>query len=223
MRVAGFNYGQFEKISRTDEPSGLTIDVYTQRDFHKLAGDTMADAMNAARVGTAFFGRAPFSPVSITQQAEWSFGQSWPSLIYLPPIALITSTQRMAMAEEIGPQISDVNEFAKTVGWHEFAHQWWGHEVGWQSYRDQWLSEGFAEFTASVVLQFTENFGAYNAFWERRRHDILDKGPAGIPDADAGPISDGVRLYTRSTPSAPQSIIYSKGAVRAAHAADADA
>lgn len=213
MWVAGFNYGRFEKISRTDEQSGASIDLYTTRDFRRTANDSLIDAINTARVATLFFGKSPFTPVSVTQQAEWNFGQSWPSLIYLPPLALTTSTERAFMMEEAGPQaMAQVQEFAKMVGWHEFAHQWWGHEVGWQSYRDQWLSEGFAEFTAALVLQLTESTGAYDRYWERRRREIVDRQKGGVIYADAGPISNGFRLATRMNPEAVNTIIYSKGA-----------
>lgn len=211
MRIAGFNYGRFKKLSRRDDPSGIQIDVYFNPDRAKMADDTLVDAMNTARTATAFFGRAPYSPVSVTQQSQWNFGQSWPSLIYLPTTALTTSTERMEMfSDALGPHMFQLNEFAKMVGWHEFAHQWWGHLVGWQSYRDQWLSEGFAEFTAALVLQVTESFRKYADYWERRRDDILEKR-AGVANCEAGAISQGFRLATRRSPRAAQAMIYAKG------------
>ena len=214
MRVAGFNYGRFDKTSRHDEPSKTDIDVFTTRDHKKFANDTLADAMNTARVGTAFFGRPPYSPVSVTQQAEWFFGQSWPSLIYLPPLALTSSTERVMMfgGGTMPDAMHSLNEFAKMVGWHEMAHQWWGHAVGWSSYRDQWLSEGFAEFTAALVLQVTENTGKYDDYWERQRREILSKQRGNLlAYNDAGPISQGFRVSSRQAPGAAQGIVYSKG------------
>ncbi|HEX9163052.1 MAG TPA: M1 family aminopeptidase, partial [Thermoanaerobaculia bacterium] len=212
IRVVGFNYGTFEKVVRHDDPSGIDIEIYTDRMWTKLAGDTAADAMNAARTATAFFGRAPYSRVAVAQQVEWGFGQSWPTLVYLPTLALTTSTERAFGMEGLDPASRyGVNEFAKTVTWHEMAHQWWGHEVGWQTYRDQWLSEGFAEFTAALVLQFTESFRSYDTFWEQRRlHILLRRGE--IPNDQAGPISQGYRLYSRSAPAAPTVMMYEKGA-----------
>jgi hypothetical protein len=93
----------------------------------------MTDGINTARVGTMYFGPLPDGAVSITQQTQAFFGQSWPTLVYLPYIAAFDLTVR----HELGLQ--DTGDFVDLVGPHEFAHQWWGHRVGWQSYRDQWL------------------------------------------------------------------------------------
>jgi hypothetical protein len=83
MRIAGFNYGKFDKTSRSDEQSGVAVDVYTSRDFKKFASDAMADALNAARVGRVFYGVAPYTPFSVTQQVEWSLAsRGLPSSIF---------------------------------------------------------------------------------------------------------------------------------------------
>ncbi|HEY5609894.1 MAG TPA: M1 family aminopeptidase, partial [Thermoanaerobaculia bacterium] len=213
IRVAGFNYGRFEKKSQSDPDSGMTVDVYANREFTKFSGDTMADAINSARVSTIFFGKVPYSPISVTQQVEWSFGQSWPSLVYLPTLAFTSQTERvMELGDVLGPNVADLNEFAKMVGWHEVAHQWWGHHVGWESYRDQWLSEGFAEFTSALVLQFTESFRKYDDYWERRRREIIEKSRGNqMKNFEAGAISQGFRLSTHRTPSAASTILYGKG------------
>lgn len=214
MRVAGFNYGRFQKVTREDQQSGVRVDVYTSRDHVKFANDAMADAINSARVARMFFGNAPYTPFSVTQQVQWNFGQSWPSLIYLPTLALTSSTERVMAFEDAGPQaLFGLNEFAKMVGWHEVAHQWWGHAVGWQTYRDVWLSEGFAEFTSALVLQLVEGTKKYDDYWERRRREIVHRPRRGtIAHNDAGPISQSYRLSTRYTPGAAQTLIYSKGA-----------
>lgn len=83
--------------------------------------------------------------------------------------------------------------------------------MGWQTYRDQWLSEGFAEFTAAIVLQFTESLQACNRFWEQRRSHILMKRGT-VPNDQAGAITQGYRLSSRSAPAAAQTMMYDKGA-----------
>jgi aminopeptidase N len=169
----------------------------------------MADGLNAARVGTYYFGPLAEKHVAITQQAQWFFGQSWPSLVFLPYLAVLDGTQR----HELGLGGSGTTDFVDLVGPHELAHQWWGHLVGWNSYRDVWLCEGFAEFSASLVMQQVFGPKRVNAFWERSRRTILEKPRTGaVPNAEAGPISLGSRLATRQTPSAYQALVYEKGA-----------
>jgi len=244
LRVAGFNYGRFKKLSNADSASGMTIDVYTNPgtpdiiqqinqvlasvngaddmsgfglatgptnitvSTEKLAQSAQADGINTARTGNAFFGPlAATKHVAITQQSQWDFGQSWPSLIYLPYVAFLDGTTRNTLG------LNGIKDFVDLVGPHEFAHQWWGHQVGWRSYHDVWLSEGFAEFTAALVMQQAGGWSNYNKLWEKKRKSILER-PRGatITNDVAGPISMGYRLSTWQDQSAYDIIVYEKGA-----------
>lgn len=225
IRVAGFNYGKFKKLERKDDASGLTVRVYTNPgrpaiakelemlgtfarfETEKLADSALVDGINTARTGWHFFGPLPQKDVAITQQSQWFFGQSWPSLIYLPYIAFLDSTTRL----ELG--LIDTSSFVDQVGAHEFAHQWWGHLVGWASYRDQWLSEGLAEFTAALVLQQTGGRDKYLDFWRKARKNVLATPRGGGRRAnDVGPISLGYRLAQGRSGGAYGAVVYSKGA-----------
>lgn len=178
-----------------------------QLDAEAFAQGAMADGVNAARVGTAYFGRLPETQIAITQQAQWFFGQSWPSLVFLPYLAVLDGTMR----HELG--LTGTTDFVDLVGPHELAHQWWGHLVGWASYRDQWLSEGFAEFSAALVLEHTAGAKRVADFWEKQRRWILSKTrTASVSNDQAGPIALGIRLATRACPSGYQAIVYAKGA-----------
>jgi hypothetical protein len=233
IRVAGFNYGKFQRLERSDEEGGVTIEIYTNPgtpdfvreinailenrpdpglrhvsvDARGLADSAMADGINTARVGSLYFGPLPDKRIAITQQAQAFFGQSWPSLIYLPFLAALDSTTRF----ELG--FHAASHFVDEVGPHEFGHQWWGHLVGWNSYHDQWISEGFAEFTASLVIHATKGAKKWNEFWERARRTILEK-PRGsnIRNDAAGPITQGWRLFTPTSPGAYGAMVYKKGA-----------
>ena len=59
---------------------------------------TMVDAQNALRVYAVWFGKSEFDRIAITQQPQFNFGQSWPSLVYLPMSAYLDSTQRLQPA-----------------------------------------------------------------------------------------------------------------------------
>ncbi|HQR47380.1 MAG TPA: M1 family aminopeptidase [Thermoanaerobaculia bacterium] len=209
IRVAGFNYGVFKSVEKTDADSSFRLRVYTEEGKgERFAESVLVDGINAARVGVAYFGPLPDNDVAISQQADWAFGQSWPSLVFLPYMAFITSYERVV---EMG--LGQATDFVNNVGYHEFAHQWWGHNVGWATYRDQWLSEGFAEFTTALVIQAVEGPGKYRDFWEKARKKILQRGRlARVRNCDAGPISLGFRLETSEAPEAGAAIMYEKGA-----------
>jgi len=172
-----------------------------------LAQAALADGTNTARVCSLYFGKLPSDHVSITEQTQWTFGQSWPSLVFLPYLAFLDGTMR----HELG--LRNTSSFVEQVGLHEMAHQWWGHLVGWGSYRDVWLSEGFAEFSAGLVLEHTGHLKKANEFWERERRWILTKPAAASLANDAvGPINLGSRLATPRNPSAYDAMVYAKGA-----------
>jgi len=218
VQVAGFNYGKFEELDRKDEVSGLQVEVFTGTDrpylgreagiasASRLADSAAVDGVNAARIYTTYFGALPQSHVAITQQVQWSFGQSWPSLIFLPYMAFLDGTQRQALG------LLQAKDFVDRVGFHEFAHQWWGHLVGAATYRDVWLEEGFSEFSAALAVQHTQGWPGYNDFWRDARKLILEKSLGNtMANYKAGPITQGWRLGTPRTPSAPQAMMYAKG------------
>jgi hypothetical protein len=172
----------------------------------KLADSALADGLNSARLFTTYFGPIPATRVAITQQSQWTFGQSWPALIYMPYMSFLNGTQR----QRVG--LGRAKDFVESVGYHEFAHQWWGHLLGWESYRDQWLSEGFAEFSAALALQHTQGWGAYDKFWREARKRIFEKTPGNaFSPWEAGAITDGFRSGFARAPSAPFSLVYEKG------------
>src|SRR5215831_9885501 len=215
IRVAGFNYGDYQKTSQNDAESGIGVDVFTHRGTPSgsMAQNAIADTLNTARICKIYFGAAPYRRVSITQQPEMTFGQSWPTLVFLPTTSFVSSTD-FAFANIDPRLLQSLKDFGNTVAWHEVAHQWWGHQVGWSTYRDQWLSEGFAEFTAGLAVELTGGPNGKknaNAFWEVRRNEILGR-TTGIANSDAGAITQGFRLATRRSPGAAQAMIYAKGA-----------
>lgn len=172
----------------------------------KLAESSLADGLNSARLFTAYFGPLPEGHVAITQQSDPTFGQSWPSLIFMPYISFLDGTQRQRLG------MVQAKDFVDQVGYHEFAHQWWGHLVGAETYRDQWLEEGFSELSSALVVHRLRGWNEYDRFWKERRKEILDKFPGNAMAAyEAGPITQGWRLSTPRTPAAYRLLIYPKG------------
>ena len=227
IAVAGFNYASF-KVKKTKDPqTGFGIEGYansTLPDYLKAATEiegvgtltpsammesTMAQAQAAMRIFTIYFGKSEFDRVAVTQQPEFGFGQSWPTLVYLPLSAFLDATQRYRIMEGISPTLS---EFVDLVTAHEVSHQWWGHMVGWSTYHDQWLSEGFATFSAGLYRQLTEKSpDKYLKYWDQARIRILTKNEFGRRSNDAGPVWLGLRLNSAKNEDAYQDVVYRKG------------
>jgi len=107
------------------------------------------------------------------------------------------------------------DNFWRYVAPHEIAHQWWGHIVGWNSYRDQWMSEGFAEFSASLYVWYVrKDMSKFIDFWEEKRARIVEARPAtrGRKPYTVGPVTQGYRLNSGKTGAAYQFLVYPKGA-----------
>jgi hypothetical protein len=227
VAVAGFNYGQYEKMELPDDLTGYKISGYyltelpnnlrNNRALQSMAPKSMTRyAMDQTRAQlqlcTYYFGKSPYEEIYVTEQPDFAFGQSWPNLIYLPLSAYTDSTQRWMLFGNIDAKFTG---FVQEVTPHEVAHQWWGHAVGWASYHDQWLSEGFAEFSAGLFLQqgvAGDWRKDYIDFWERLRKRILEKNNFGISPNDSGPLWMGLRLISPRTESAYQNVTYPKGA-----------
>jgi aminopeptidase N len=128
-----------------------------------------------------------------------------------------TVRHQLVVKNEHGQNVSieDASRgYWRAVTPHEVAHQWWGHTVGFSSYRDQWMSEGFADFSASLFLQavYTKEPQRYLQFW-KDEHDLLtERYREGFRAIDAGPLTLGYRLNTTRTGNIAQRLIYPKGA-----------
>jgi Peptidase family M1 domain len=155
-----------------------------------------------------FFGPLPFKTISITEQPVFGFGQSWPTLIYLPWDSLLDATTRNSLRLQT---TAEARQFYDVVAVHEMSHQWWGHMVGWKTYRDQWMSEGFADFSASLFIQATDP-KRYRAFWDLRRTHLLSKDSAGHRPVDVGPIALNYQTDAHLEPRESAYLIYEKGA-----------
>lgn len=240
MAVAGFNYGDFIKKEIKDDVTGYTLEVLVNKDVpdeiksmqrnmeqansygaksettlgsfstSSMAEYVLGETQNSTRIYHAYFGKLPFNRIAMTQQPATSFGQAWATLIYMPYMAFIGSTQRIQLFG-----VGGTDGFWREVAPHEVAHQWWGHSAGWTSYHDQWMSEGFAQLSTSLYIQFVKkDIKAFNEFWEEQRKQIVEPSQRtrGLKPYKVGPVTQGYRLNTAKTGSVAQSLIYPKGA-----------
>jgi hypothetical protein len=228
IAIAGFNYGSFKTKKLTDKDSGFVTEGYANTeppDALAVAKDRpgvgslspsnmmdlpMGEAQVAEKIYDMWFGKSEFNHVSVTQQPEFDFGQSWPTLVYMPLWAYLDPTQRYMLLNRIEQSLSD---FIDEVTPHEVSHQWWGHMVGWSTYHDQWLSEGFATFSAGLYLQLTEKTpDKYQKYWQNARQYLLEKNSFGNRRNDAGPVWLGERLDSARNRAAYDAVVYRKGA-----------
>ncbi len=169
-----------------------------------LAKTIGIETSNTLRVFQNYFGPYPYKQIAVTNIIG-SYGQGWPGLLYLGWFTFLDSTQRNALG--IKNQVGLTDFFRG----HESSHQWWGHRVGWKSYHDQWLSEGFAEFSGKLYVQFRDPKEFREQF--RRDKDLLRTGDIhNHPVESLGPIWMGQRIFSSETsPTSYQNLIYSKG------------
>ena len=238
--VAGFNFGKFKREEGKPLKQPYLLETYvnpeppdivnsiqlaangTGLEGNRMSGaalgtmstvslmkKAMAEAQLAIDIYTDYFGEAPYKRLAMTQQTAFNFGQSWPGLVYLPISYFFDSTVR----HQLG--MDDPHGYFKVVGPHEIAHQWWGHMVGFNSYRDQWMSEGFAEMSASIFIQYIyreHGLDDYHKFWADERQLMTERNREGKRAIDVGPVTLGYRLQNaRSGFDIPRRLIYPKG------------
>jgi hypothetical protein len=224
--VAGFNLGGF-KTDHSEHNPDLQVLSYANTETSDrvtaLSGHILGGAMGttsmlkqatsegdaAIQIYTDFFGPLQFDHLALTQQSACTYGQSWPMLVYLPICYFWDST----IQHQLGVLDGDPT-YWKVVTAHEVAHQWWGQTVGFSSYRDQWMSEGFADFSASLfLLETNKDMKPYRDFWALERKRLLEKNANGMRPVDVGPVVMGTRLSSsRAGGGVYQSLIYPKGA-----------
>ena len=240
--VAGFNFGRFKEEKASIEKPAYLLESFANENppdwvqqlkhaadppmtlsgSHMSLGSTLgtmntttlmkkalAEAELSIQIYSDYFGPLPYKHLAMTQQTACNFGQSWPTLVWLPICSYYDSTVRHQLGLDHGDR-----GYWKIVAPHEVAHQWWGHDVGFNSYRDQWISEGFAEFSASLFLQVVQkNPKAFTDFWDDERDMLTERNKMGYRAIDAGPLTLGHRLdNSRTGFNIARSLIYPKGA-----------
>ena len=239
LAVAGFAFGDYKVY--TEKAGNVDVEVYANRepdDFMRsilhitegalpgessfgmpalgtlspasLAKQIATEMGNTLRLFEAYFGPYPYKHLAVAN-IPYSYGQGWPNLIYLSMLSFLDGTQRNALGITAHTELTD---FFRA---HESSHQWWGHRVGWKSYHDQWLSEGFAEFSGNLYVQYRQNIKEYRTQLEKNRRQIWARDAHNHVYDLVGPIWMGSRLDSSESPrtnearSAYEVLVYAKG------------
>jgi hypothetical protein len=184
---------------------GITTGGFNTAANTQYAADV---SFQALKLFEYYYGALPCKSISVTEQPIRGYGQSWPSLIFLPYDSLLDATTRNQLRLQ---STAEAREFYNIVAVHEMAHQWWGHTVGWKTYHDEWLSEGFAEFSAGLYVRKLEG-AKVRSFWDLKRKWLLDKDAAGHRPADVGPLWLGAQLPSYMEGGMYRILVYDKGA-----------
>ena len=108
-----------------------------------------------------FLGRFPWEEYTIVQIHSLGFGVAPPATMFITD-------------EAFSPHLDDLTKlFSQGLNEryaHEIAHQWWGIGVKWWGPQEQWLSESFAEYCASRLVEKEKGTGALKSLvadWRR--------------------------------------------------------
>jgi Peptidase family M1 domain len=211
LKSPDFLIAAYANEAPPDWASGLQGGTMGSLSTVSMMKQPLSEAQFAIRLYSSYFGPLPFKRLSLTQQTACDYGQSWPNLVWLPTCSFYDTTVR----HQLGLDWAD-NGYWDVVTPHEVAHQWWGQLVGFRSYRDQWMSEGFADFSASLFLEAAygpKSQKMYAKFWSDERRSIIERNQLGFRAIDVGPLTMGYRLNNSKVGfHIARDLIYPKGA-----------
>ncbi len=241
LSVAGFNFGDFKMETAKLEKQGVQVTAFANKEIPdifkqiqqavespmSLSGShsegaalgtmnttpllkkALAEAELSVQLYSDYFGPMSYKSVQVTQQTATNYGQAWPGLVFLPILYFLDDTQRHQLGRD-----SARSQYWKVVEPHEVAHEWWGHSIGWASYRDQWMSEGFADFSASLYVQYIRgDRKEYLLFWKDKHDQMVEKDEFGHRPIDVGSVTMGYRVSTGKVGGwTGQHVLYPKGA-----------
>ncbi|HKV49218.1 MAG TPA: M1 family aminopeptidase [Candidatus Acidoferrales bacterium] len=228
LSVAGFAFGDYKVV--TGDANDVKIEVYANKEPDDrlgaiqqmvdssrtmsvgslspdvMAGQMTAEVANAVRLFEGYYGPAPYPRLAVTN-IEYSYGQGWPMLLYLSSLSFLDPTQR----HMIGIPMQEEARLTDFFRAHEVSHQWWGHRVAWKSYHDQWLSEGFAQFSGNLYVEYRRDWKSYLARLDADKMEMAGHDLRNKEFESAGPIWMGNRLSSSDSEGAYQVDVYDKG------------
>lgn len=231
LSVAGFAFGDYKV--HIEKAGSVDVEIYANREgdylmqgieaSDHLPGQSRADSpalgslspaglaktmgieiANTLRLFEIYFGPYPYKRLAVTN-IPFSYGQGWPMLLYLSALSFLDNTQRQGLGLTHHTEITD---FFRA---HEASHQWWGHRVSWKSYHDQWLSEGFAQFSGNLYVQYRKSEKEYLTRLRQDKQELLTRDQHNRVYESLGPVWLGTRISSSESPRAYSMVIYNKG------------
>ena len=199
--LAGIQVQTSGVMPSRDASASMPIGSLSPSGMVKVMGNEVS---NTLKLFESYFGPYPYRRLAVTN-IPYSYGQGWPTLIYLSALSFLDSTQRQQFGIAGHVQLTDYFRA------HETSHQWWGHRVSWKTYRDQWLSEGFASFSGNLYVQAMRGEGEYLSRLRQDKAQLMTGDLRNRRHESLGPIWMGARLASSDAPGGYATVVYAKG------------
>jgi hypothetical protein len=144
----------------------------------KKIGGMFEEGKEVLKLYEKIYGPYPYDQLHIAQMAPFlGFGQAPQGFVQLTGEAFMS-------------QAKLESDFFHGFLAHEFAHQWWGHQVDGASPDDEWLSEGFAEYASGIFVkeyQGPKRFQRTLDEWRKRARMSDQEAPIAAANTLIGP------------------------------------
>ncbi|HVE72066.1 MAG TPA: M1 family aminopeptidase [Thermoanaerobaculia bacterium] len=180
-----------------DARDGLTVRVASYGLKNEMAFKKLANlAHQMIDYYETFLGPFPFTEFNIIEKNQYGYGQAPPATMFI--------TQ-----EAFNPLDDEASKFfSQGINHryaHEIAHQYWGHVVKMPSGEEQWLTESFAEYSSSLLINKMKGKRAYETMISEWRRN-------GNTAAEASTIPMANRLRGEGGGMHRTNLVYNKGA-----------
>jgi len=179
---------------------GVQLQVHANPRQVARARSTTDRAVEIFEFYTSLVGGAPYPSFSLGFTERETPGGHSPAYF-----AVVDQPQQSGLSWRDDPVNFD--NYPQFFMAHELAHQWWGQAVGWKNYHEQWLSEGFAQYFATLYAEQKLAPSVLNTVLRRMRDTAVE-------ESDKGPIYLGYRLgHIQGDARVFRSIVYNKSAM----------
>jgi len=179
--------------TETEATSGVKMQMYRSlkaTGIQPPSSDYMlGDLGNALGLFTSWFGKPAFGSLSMLVETGGNTG-SFPGLIYSAPIAVVGAP---AFATRVGTSLpAGIRAMIDEAPARLIAEQWWGNTITPASFHDEWLTQGLANFSATVY-DLARGNNDFKDRWDTA-HDAIVSGAPGCPKKmnDLGPLWMGM-------------------------------
>jgi len=198
--LSRFSRAETATIGFEDGANGLSLSVETNPRQISRGRELATRAADIAQFYESLLGESPYSSFTVALVESDLPGGHSPAYFAMLNQPLPTSP---LVWRNDPAAFSNYPDFFIA---HEVAHQWWGQAVGWRNYHEQWISEGFAQYFATLYARHQKGDEVFVSMLRQLRK-------WGVDSSDQGPVSLGYRLgHIRGESRVFRALVYNKGA-----------